>query len=383
MTWARLAAVCVLLVGAGCSDEDAGRDTAARTELRTAVDRTLAADSFHVEARGDLEDDTRPVTSRSLVSMDYNAPDRLRTRTVMIGGPAAPAAEVIAIGTDSYMAYGLGPSLGERRYEQRAAPSDSDQAGAERVLRPLRMARSAKTVERDGDVYIVEPGPGIRLRVSLAGGYVVRVVMTFEPQTAEGTGTNSTARTTMELTYSNFDRAERVEPPPADQVVAAGTGTDTAPPSTAPGASGRVALPPPTPGRISTLQFRGVNGLAEADCAGGAANPPAGDPAKLVYDEDTCYDLAPASLEVRQVESFIAEDDPIGELVVEITIGDDDAEAFDRMAETYFQRQIAIVAFGRVLSAPTVQQREFRGEMSVSGLSLQDAADLKASLRRA
>lgn len=380
--WARVAAVCVLLVGAGCSDKGAGGDTAARTELRTAVDKTLAADSFHVEARGDIEDDTRPETSRSLVSSDYNAPDRLRTRTVTIGGPASFSVEIIDIGTDSFMAHGLGPSLGERKYEHRPAPSDSDQAGVERVLRPLRMARSAKTVERDGDVYVVEPGPGVRLRVSLAGGYVVRVVMRFAPQTAEGTGGISTPGTTMELTYSKFDRAEKVEPPPADQVVAGSADSNTSPSSPDPRASGPVALPPPTPGRTSTLQFRGVNALAESGCTGGTANPPAGDPAKLVYSEDTCYDLAPAGLEVRRVESFTAEYDSSGVLAVFITVGDDDADAFDRMAETYFQRQIAIVAFGRVLSAPTVQQREFRGEMVVSGLSRQDAADLKASLTR-
>lgn len=376
-TWVA-AAVCLMVVGSGCTDEgsQAGA-SAARTELRASVDKTLKADSFHVEARGDVEQDVaeegegfRP----SLLSMDYNAPDRVHTRMVTPGA-AGPAFDVIDIGSTSY--FGIGDPEGKRRYEKRSAPEGQSPPAAARVLTPLRMARSAKTVTRDGDIFVAVPGPGIRLRVRVEGGYVVRLVMQTEPQTADGTGTDSTARMTQEFTYSKFGSAERVEAPPAEQIVDGGS-ESTSP--TSGGSSERVDLPPPTPGRRSTLQLRGVNGLAESGCAGVTANPPAGDPAKLVYDEDTCYDLAPSSVELRTVEDFDVERDAGGRFNVNLSLDEADAEAFDRMAETYFQRQVAIVAFGRVLAAPTVQQREFRGEITVSGLTAQDAADLKASL---
>lgn len=58
----------------------------------------------------------------------------------------------------------------------------------------------------------------------------------------------------------------------------------------------------------------------------------------------------------------------------------EDAGSFDRMAEANLGKQVAIVMFRRVISAPTINAIEFNGGMQISGISLEQASLLKASL---
>jgi preprotein translocase subunit SecD len=67
-------------------------------------------------------------------------------------------------------------------------------------------------------------------------------------------------------------------------------------------------------------------------------------------------------------------------LEVQLTLNSADAAAFDRVASTYYQRRLAIVMFGRVLSAPTIQAGEYRGSAIISGIDPQTAANVIAAL---
>jgi preprotein translocase subunit SecD len=57
----------------------------------------------------------------------------------------------------------------------------------------------------------------------------------------------------------------------------------------------------------------------------------------------------------------------VGQAVLDLTLTDSAAIAFDDYAADHFGEQFAIVSDGIVLSAPTIQARSFEGKMQMSG----------------
>lgn len=354
------------LATAGLAGCDGGSSAgSARAELRAAVDRTLDAESFHVTGHGFAAADAGSGSVRLIG--DYNAPDRYRVETVPEAGPVS---EVIQIGAVTYVAFDdpaaysavLGPAADGLDLEGRfVAVSPPGGDPSELVTAPLRAARRAPAVERDGETWRAETGAGT-YRIEIEGGYVRSLVLD-----AAGEGAMP-AR----LAFSRFDTAARVDPPPAAEVVTLPAGgaleVDT------------VDLPPPDGDVTTTLQFRGVVEPVEGGCATDGENPDAAGGARLPGDEDECFELGPAEVEVARVESVTARSDPAGGILLDLELSDDDAGALDRMAAAFHRRQIGIVAFGRVLSAPTVDQTEFGGDITIRGITAGEASRLRAAL---
>jgi preprotein translocase subunit SecD len=71
---------------------------------------------------------------------------------------------------------------------------------------------------------------------------------------------------------------------------------------------------------------------------------------------------------------------PDGDVVVDFVLDPPDAAAFDRVAADNYQRQVALVMFGQVQSAPTINALQFNGRGQISGMSLEQAANAKAAL---
>jgi preprotein translocase subunit SecD len=73
---------------------------------------------------------------------------------------------------------------------------------------------------------------------------------------------------------------------------------------------------------------------------------------------------------------------PANSIEVSFTLGSKDAAAFDQLAAANVGQRVAIVMFGRVLSAPVIQQASFNGRGVITGLDSQTAADVIAALSR-
>jgi hypothetical protein len=194
----------------------------------------------------------------------------------------------------------------------------------------------------------------------------------------------------MAYTISDFDRAPAVEPPSADMVVDRPAiepcGPDGLP---KPGqlACGRdhfdppappTTLPAPTNRKRSTLQLRAVRRVAGGPCSRPAENPPADQPALLGGRDGTCYDLEPAALTVDRAEAR-PEPQPDG-AAVGLQLDAADTRLLRRLLEERFQKQIAMVMFGAVQSAPVVHDATTDGAIVVAGIDPQTAADIIKSL---
>ena len=57
-----------------------------------------------------------------------------------------------------------------------------------------------------------------------------------------------------------------------------------------------------------------------------------------------------------------------------------DSVAFNELAARYLERQVAIVMFGRVLMAPTIQAAQYNGTAQILPVDPQTAANVIAAL---
>jgi preprotein translocase subunit SecD len=70
-----------------------------------------------------------------------------------------------------------------------------------------------------------------------------------------------------------------------------------------------------------------------------------------------------------------------GQQAINLTFEPADGAAFDRqIGSLYYQHQVAIVMFGRVLEAPTINATQFNGQATISGLDPQTEANVVAAL---
>lgn len=158
--------------------------------------------------------------------------------------------------------------------------------------------------------------------------------------------------------------------PPSGAIVCSGANADS-------GTS--LTLPAPTQRTRSAMQFRPVRAVHPGTCSTATTDPAPGEAATLPGHGGVCYDLAPAQLTVTHA-GVSADRRPGGDVVVDFVLDPPDAAAFDRVATENYQRQVALVMFGQVQSAPTINAMQFNGRGQISGMSLEQAANVKAAL---
>jgi hypothetical protein len=236
--------------------------------------------------------------------------------------------------------------------------------------------------------------------VWIDGSDLVRRLHLVSSLRAQPHDTPPTPARTLEVTIEFFDFGahEDVEPPPPDQVTevpptpdcaASGLPAGTVPdlqfcsdttPSTAESAP---ALPPARVDGSPALDFRPVTSERAGPCppppTTSASSPD--QPVTLTWVEGSCLELAPSSLTVTRAE-VVAGAGPGSSVQVSFTLDKKDAASFDQLAAANVGQRVAIVMFGRVLSAPVIQQASFNGRGVITGLDLQDAADVIAALAR-
>jgi hypothetical protein len=178
------------------------------------------------------------------------------------------------------------------------------------------------------------------------------------------------------LDFYNFGVPVDIEPPPADQVSdlpSPGLGS-SAPPTTA------VSLPSATIATRSTLQLRPVLSMPGGSCPAPGANPRA-DETVTLPGPDGCYLLGPTALTIAhaQARARPPNSDLTNVLTLDLTFGQADSAAFDEMAARFLHQQVAIIMFGRVLTAPSIQTSQFNGSAAIQ-LDPQTAANVIAAL---
>lgn len=131
------------------------------------------------------------------------------------------------------------------------------------------------------------------------------------------------------------------------------------------------ANPPPT-----TLQFRAVLGEA-GECQPHEGNPAPGNTTSMLY-RNQCLSLTPSGLTVTKA-AVVAIPTAAGP-AVQITLQGADVATFAKLSQDYLGRPIALVAFGRILATPQLGQQVVNGRLEITGLSQNEAGDLKAAL---
>jgi preprotein translocase subunit SecD len=65
---------------------------------------------------------------------------------------------------------------------------------------------------------------------------------------------------------------------------------------------------------------------------------------------------------------------------LDFTLDPADAASFDQLAQANYGRQVALVMFGQVLSAPTIHATSFGGRGQITDLTLDQAARAAGAL---
>ena len=195
------------------------------------------------------------------------------------------------------------------------------------------------------------------------------------------------------MQFYDFGTRVSIQPPPADQVAEmAQSGNGSFPPgcvgesscrvtaTTAPSAS--MALPLPTIHGPSPAQFRPVLGIHQGACSIVTADPPADEITALLDTSDgQCDDLGAAALTITKAEVTATSDG--GGVQLQLTLTPVDAAALDRFAGATYGKRVALVMFGSVIIAPTVNATQFNGVVSVAGpkgVDPQTASNIQAAL---
>ena len=134
----------------------------------------------------------------------------------------------------------------------------------------------------------------------------------------------------------------------------------------------------PTANQSSPLQLRPVRATRAEACGSLPENPPGDQPVTLGGRDGACYDLGPAGLTVRRAQAQI-ETQQDGAVVL-LKLSQADTPVLRRILSENLHKQVAMVMFGRVQTAPTVQDPDTDGSIAVAGLDSQTAANVAKSL---
>ncbi len=354
------AAVAVISI-ASCGSGSDTVGAAASSEVSAALDRMAALRSVRIMAHA-----TGPNTTNDIVTTDFEPPDR--AHTVQSG---TENSESFYIGSTVYQSEPGRPGY----FRPVALPANGPPRN---LLAPLQSLKGA-SASKKGDTYrVAVPGGSVAVAIRVQGGYITEF-------SAEAAGVRTVE------SFSLFDRAPAVVEPSADHLLPA---LPTAPecksdqpvalclnsgplPSVQP-----VELPTVPPGFSgSNLQVRPVTSDG-TDCATSARNPEPSSAVRLNDSTGHCYVLGASELTVPHAEVTPVREQFDDKLSVEFKLDAHDAAAFDQLARRYIGMRVAIVMFGRVLSAPVVQSNHFQGSGQINGLDPTTAAEVVASLSR-
>jgi hypothetical protein len=178
----------VIVLLAACSSETRSLE---KRGLREALDRTLAADSFHIRLR--TISDELDVAGEG----DYVAPDRLSL--TLSGGEVRST--MIVIGRDHYDTDPVDPARFTRW-------TDPCPVTLEVMLPSVAMVQDADVVDVDEDIFaftVDGAASGIRGEARVVGGYVVSLRLSYSLQTGD--------RVEERYEFSDFGAPAAVEAP--------------------------------------------------------------------------------------------------------------------------------------------------------------------------
>jgi hypothetical protein len=226
-------------------------------------------------------------------------------------------------------------------------------------LAQIHALAEAPEVERDGAGFRWRTGSGrgaVSGDADIANGRIAS--FTFEPETPEWSGGAVTYR------FTDYDSAPAVEPPPADRVTETTTSTT-------------IKLPAATVTGRSPLELRRVIAVRSGPCSAVTGAYGAGE--VRLDGPEGCYRLGAILATIRQAEAR-PESAPDG-VTVSLDLSPADSAAVRSALSGQYQRQFAMVMFGRVLSAPIVQDPEPSADtIAVSPVDPQTAANIIRSL---
>lgn len=84
-------------------------------------------------------------------------------------------------------------------------------------------------------------------------------------------------------------------------------------------------------------------------------------------EEEKKYVLGPTLLTGKALSGAKVGEDELGRPAVDITFNKEGAKKFDEIAKEFYQKQLAIVLDGVVMSAPVIQSTEYRGKAQITG----------------
>jgi hypothetical protein len=174
-----------------------GGDPAAEADLRAAVKRTIAADSYHVRIRL-----TQGGAGAQSIEGDYVAPDRFSIQ--------GEAVKTLVIGRHRYISY---PDEDRDRYYVAGELSCPVTPGE--FFPPLAVFREAQDVSRFAGTYVFKLdalSEGAWGRARLTGGRLAFLSLHYTLPMFDGLSE-------YQFTFSDFDAPISVEPPSAKQVI--------------------------------------------------------------------------------------------------------------------------------------------------------------------
>jgi hypothetical protein len=188
-------ALALLLTCAACGGESVGE---ARS-LQAAVERTLAADGFHIEGAFTVEGPD--IESEG----HYVAPDRM----LMESFDGTRTSTSIVVGRNNY----LSESEDSERFSLWEMPCE---VGVDTFIPALSVARNAEDVRQSAGAFTFradgDGGTRIEGEARAEDGYLVELTLAYQlPRINE--------RVLERWTFSDFGATVPIEPPPADQVV--------------------------------------------------------------------------------------------------------------------------------------------------------------------
>jgi preprotein translocase subunit SecD len=129
--------------------------------------------------------------------------------------------------------------------------------------------------------------------------------------------------------------------------------------------------------KAPVVELRAIANDTPNDCGALPDNPPTDKPVAVLY-RNQCVSLDAGGLAVSRgaVDLLSAQSGAL----VQLTLSGPDVAALADFSKSHVGRQVAVVAFAKILSVVTVQEPLTDGRLTMSGVTPSDAARLRAAL---
>lgn len=129
--------------------------------------------------------------------------------------------------------------------------------------------------------------------------------------------------------------------------------------------------------KAPVLELRAVANDTPSDCGALPDNPPTDKPLAVLY-RNQCVGMEAGGLALSRgtVDLLSAQSGGL----VQVTLSGSDMAALAAFSKSRVGRQVAVVAFAKILSVITIQEPLADGRFTMSGVTPSDAARLRAAL---